>query len=74
MLFLRFSMSLLCLLDSFGGVLKGFLGLFVSTQVVPFPMMLHRTPVSVRRKLMKFGGFAMRIVHVVDLKFILASA
>ena len=65
-------MSLLCLLDSFGGVLKGFLGLFVSTQVVPFPMMLHDTPVSVYRQLMKFGCFAMRIVHVVDLK--LASA
>ena len=67
-------MSLLCLLESFGGVLKRLLGLFVSAQVVPFPMMGHRAPVSVCRKLMKFGGFAMRIVHVVDLTSMLASA
>ncbi len=67
-------MSLLCLLESFGGVLKGLLGLFVSAQVVPFPMMLHRSAVSVCRKLMKFSCFTMRIVHVVDLKFMLASS
>lgn len=60
-------MDLLRSLESFGGMLKRFLGLFVSAQVVAFPMMLHRAPVSVCGKFMKFGGYAMRIVHVVDL-------
>ena len=41
--------------------------MFVSAQVVSLLMMLHRLSVSMCGNIMKFGGFAMRIVHVVDL-------
>ena len=61
-------MSLLRLFEGFGGMLKSFPGVFVSAQVVAFPMLLHRLPVSVSSKLMEFGGSAMRVVHVVHLK------
>ncbi len=58
-------MDFLRLLESFRGMLERFLGLFVPAQMVAFPVMLHRASMCVRGKLMKFSGFAMRIVHVI---------
>jgi hypothetical protein len=61
--FFRFPMGRLCQFESLGGVLQSHFRVFMSGLMVALSVMLHRRAVSVCRKLVKFGGSLMRIVH-----------
>ena len=59
-------MGLLRQFEGLGGMLQSRLGMFMTGQMVALSVVFHRRVVGMRRPLVKFGGFLMRIVHMLD--------